>query len=159
MRWKLSRWLKPKPPVQEKAKAIIFRKSESDAGTFGVMHADGFWCHTLELPDRGNKSNMSRIPPGRYKVSIRKSRKYGDVYHVKDVKDRTFILIHSGNFAGDVIKGLLSHSAGCLLLGKYKGVLQTKGRPQAAVLSSRPAVRNFVEKMGKSPFILEITGG
>lgn len=51
----------------------------------------------LELPDRGNAFQVSRIPADRYWCEPRESQRYGRHFHVKDVKDRTMILIHPGN--------------------------------------------------------------
>ena len=46
-------------------KAEIVRLEKSADGTFGVLRLDGkVFCVTLELPDRGNKVNVSCIPVG-----------------------------------------------------------------------------------------------
>jgi hypothetical protein len=143
--------------ITPEADVTIHRRDEGDQGTFSILEGPrGFLCHTLELPNRGNKSNISCIPTGLYDVVIRKSKKYGKVYHIQDVKGRTFILIHSGNVAGDVAKGWHTHSAGCILMGKYRGVLKCNGRSQRAVLCSKPTIREFVELMGYKPFKLRI---
>jgi hypothetical protein len=74
------------------------------------------------------------------------------VYHVKDVPDRTYILKHPGNFAGDVAKGYKTNSNGCLLLGAKVGYING----QRAVLSSRPTLRKFMEAMNSEPYELKI---
>jgi hypothetical protein len=117
--------------------------------------APGFSCYTLELPWRENQRNISCIPKGEYNVKIRISPKYGKVYHVKEVPNRTFILIHSGNWAGDVSKGYRSHVNGCLLLGKSRGKLAG----QLAVLNSRLTVKRFMRYMNYQPFTLKINDG
>lgn len=130
----------------------IYRLRRSDQGTEGLIVAGGFHRRTLELPWRDNRSNISCIPPGEYHVEIRLSNKYGRVYWVRHVPNRTYILIHSGNYAGDKSKGFKSHVMGCILLGKKSGFLGG----QVAVLNSRVAVREFMNEMNYEPFKLRI---
>lgn len=133
-------------------RAEIFRLRRSDQGTEGLLVSGDFNCRTLELPWRNNRRQVSCIPPGIYDVEIRLSNKYGRVYWVRKVPDRTYILIHSGNYAGDKLKGFKSHVMGCILLGKKSGFLGG----QAAVLNSRTTVRSFCRHMGYEPFRLRI---
>ena len=129
------------------------RVTDSDEGTFGKLETDnGFSCFTLELPWRDNKKRISCIPEGEYAVEVRRSPRFGLVYHVKDVYGRSYILIHSGNFAGDVSKGYKSHVEGCILLGKKVGILDG----QKAVLVSKPAVTSFMRHLNNKPFKLVI---
>ena len=65
---------------------------------------------TLELGWLNNQRNISCIPDGEYDVIVRYSKKHGRHLHVTNVKNRTFILIHFGNFNRD--------TAGCILAGK-----------------------------------------
>jgi len=106
----------------------------------------------LELPWRGNRRNISCIPPGSYEVQIRISPRYGRIYWVMKVEGRKYILIHAGNWAGDVKKGLKTHTNGCILTGKYRGCL--KG--QRSVLASGITVRKFMRLLGGSAFKLNI---
>ena len=131
----------------------LYRLKRSDQGTLGALIANIYWCYTLELPWRDNRPNISCIPSGSYEVGIRLSPKYGEIYHIKGVPNRTNILIHSGNYAGDISKGYKTNVAGCILLGAKQGLLQS----QWAVLNSRIAVRKFMETMNKEPFRLIIT--
>lgn len=148
--WKRKRTI-GKPKVA--ADVIIDRGPSTDQGTFGILYGpNGFTCKVCELPDRGNKTNISRIPAGRYKVIPYNSKRFGKVYLLKDVEGRTYILTHSGNLAGDVLKGFRTHSHGCILLGKYFGVLNG----QRAVMCSRPVLRSFMNLMKGLPFTLEI---
>lgn len=64
-------------------------------------------------------------------------------YHIKDVPDRSWILAHSGNYAGDVTKGLKSHVEGCVELGTRMGWIGG----QRAVLLSRSMMRKFHKLM------------
>lgn len=130
----------------------LCRLKRSDQGTEGLLVSGDFNCRTLELPWRNNQKQISCIPAGEYNVEIRLSNKYGRVYWVRHVPNRTYILIHSGNYAGDVSKGFKSHVMGCILLGKKNGFLGG----QVAVLNSRIAVREFVEYMEYEPFKLRI---
>lgn len=130
----------------------LFRLQRSDQGTEGMLVVDDFNCKTLELPWRNNQPQISCIPAGEYNVEIRLSNKYGRIYWVRKVPDRTYILIHSGNFAGDISKGFKSHVMGCILLGKKRGFLGG----QVAVLNSRITVRDFMETMDYEPFTLNI---
>jgi hypothetical protein len=130
----------------------LFRMSRSDHGTEGMLTAGDFNCKTLELPWRDNQRQISCIPPGEYKVELRLSNKYGRIYWVRKVPDRTYILIHSGNYAGDKSKGFKTHVMGCILLGKTHGFLGG----QRAVLNSRLTVRKFMREMNYQPFQLNI---
>ncbi len=120
--------------------ATIYRYRETDEGTRGWLFIDDRILHTLELPDRGNQQNISRIPAGEYRVKPYQSPTFGRCYRLDAVPRRTFILIHNGNWAGDAAKGYKTHSAGCILVGLQAGRLSN----QAAVLSSRLA-RSVVE--------------
>jgi len=133
----------------------LIRTDTSNEGTFGILIFNGDYVFTCELPDRENRPNLSRIPAGRYNVSMRHSPKYGKVYHVKNVPGRSHILLHHGNFAGDKTRGLRTHSAGCILLGSKRGRLYD----QNAVLASRTARTKFETRMNFEPFILEVIDG
>jgi hypothetical protein len=65
---------------------------------------------------------------------------------------RTYILIHSGNWAGDVSKDLNTHTNGCILLGMKRGYLAG----QRAVLMSRTAIRKFMDRLDGANFKLHI---
>jgi len=90
-----------------------------------------------------------------YLVRMRHSRRFGWCYWVTDVEGRTWILTHSGNLAGMVDKGYLTHTHGCILLGRKFGWL----RGQRAVLISRPTVKAFQNYMKEEPFYLRIIDG
>lgn len=131
----------------------LVRRSTSDAGTFGVFTGEGLELHTAELPWRDNAVRMSCIPAGRYVCRPYSSRKFPDVYEVKDVPGRTAILIHAGNFAGDTARGLRSDVQGCILLGLGRGEIE--GQP--AVTSSRAALDKLRTVVGRQSFDLVIT--
>lgn len=97
-------------------KAILERIKSDDKQTLGTFKLKDdsntpiFNCNTLELPERENKVNISRIPAGDYEVVTRESRKYGSHFLVKNVKGRNYILLHKGNY--------WRNTKGCILLGK-----------------------------------------
>lgn len=119
---------------------FIFRVNRSDQGIEGILTIPAlkFSSYSLELPWRDNRPNVSCIPPGTYPLAWRISRRF-KAYHIKNVPSRSAILIHSGNFAGDIEKGFKTHVQGCVLLGRKFGKLQG----QRAVLSSRNTVKEF----------------
>lgn len=129
------------------------RTYSSDQGTLGFLRADDFSCIILELPWRDNQRNISCIPDGEYKCSYIKSNRFGYCYWVQNVPDRSGILFHAGNVAGDRDKGYRTDSLGCLLVGSYSGNLWG----QTAVLGSRKAKNKFLEYFQGDPFILTVT--
>lgn len=95
--------------------AKLNRISKTDhqcLGIFTIYDGNGFpffECRTLELPDRGNQRRISCIPEGEYWVEKRKSRKYGDHFHVRGVPNRSLILLHNANFVEQLL--------GCVAVG------------------------------------------
>ncbi|MGQ1890644.1 DUF5675 family protein [Thermophagus sp. OGC60D27] len=134
--------------------AYLRRDNTGKYGTFGVLSVPevGFSCFSAEPPWKNNRRNVSCIPPGEYIVKIFQSPKYGTIFHVTNVKGRSYILIHWGNLAGDVELGFKTHTQGCILLGKSIGVLSG----QKAILNSRITVKNFMRLMKYEPFKLII---
>lgn len=130
----------------------LIRVTEHNGATFGVLCIDDApEFVTLEDAWRDNESNISCIPQGRYKIVRYKSPKFGLVYKVCDVPEREHILIHAGNTHKD--------THGCILLGMQYGKLG----PESAVLASRSAFLQFMEKMQDTPeaqlIIIDAYGG
>lgn len=139
--------------------AVLTREPSTDQGTLGKFTIDGVTFQSLELPWRENRRQRSCIPAGDYICRLVKSPRFGRVFHVTNVPGRSAVLIHSGNFAGDVELGYQSHVEGCVLLGERRGKIQNiSGSPQKAVLLSKPAIRQFMELAGPDPFLLHIEG-
>lgn len=130
----------------------LCRMRRSDQGTEGMLFIGDYRCCTLELPWRDNKTNISCIPPGEYEVKSRYSNKFGNVYWITDVEGRSWILMHSGNFAGDISKGFKTNVEGCILLGKKFGYLFG----QRAILNSRITLRSFKNYMSNENFNIKI---
>ncbi|MGL5785138.1 MAG: DUF5675 family protein [Alphaproteobacteria bacterium] len=131
-------------------------------GTFGLLVLPGLDSPivTAELPWRGNVRSASCIPPGTYACTRVRSPRFGRVYGLHDVPGRSAILIHRGNFAGDVIESALldSDSRGCILAGLRFAVLRNShGRQQRAVSSSAAAMRQLDAVLGDQPMRLNIT--
>ncbi|MDR2892269.1 MAG: DUF5675 family protein [Deltaproteobacteria bacterium] len=140
---------------------ILTRKLQSDQGTFGRLASQGgparpagpgLSLHTGELPWRGNKQGISRIPVGIYRCVPYSSAKFPAVYHLLNVPGRETVLIHAGNFSGDKTKGFYSDVEGCILVGLSAGLLSG----QLAVLHSREAMGKLRQSLGQSDFELEI---
>lgn len=95
-------------------KLYLKRIQDDDKQTLGeLIVRDGdevkFECKTLELPDKDNQKRISCIPKGEYEVVKRWSEKYGNHFHVLNVPNRSYILIHHGNYN--------RHTKGCILVG------------------------------------------
>ena len=96
----------------------VFIKRLSDDGTqclgeLAVNDLNGvtlFSCKTLELPWKGNAKRKSCIPTGAYKVKKRYSPKYGNHFHIQNVPNRDFILIHNANYWFQLL--------GCIAVGE-----------------------------------------
>lgn len=108
-------------------KLEVLRISSQDDSTSGILFdvvngKRNFLCYTLEDEQRDVKVwGETRIPAGKYKLSLRKEggfhtryqAKYGNMHqgmiHVNDVPGFQYILWHTGNTD--------ENTAGCLLLG------------------------------------------
>lgn len=132
----------------------LYRQSTDDEGTFGLLCVDGLFWFSLELPDRENKSNISRIPFGEYQAKLRYSPSFKKTYYcLQNVKDRSYILIHGANFAGDTKEGFQTHLQGCIALGKRTAVANNKyKKPQKCITNSQQALREFMDHMNKEEF-------
>lgn len=135
---------------------VILRRIESSShGTFGLLTVGELTLHTLELPWKENKSNVSCIPQGGYRVRHQHSPAFRkNLYRLLDVPKRSGILIHAGNFAGDRSLGLRTDLLGCIALGMDRGVLSG----QKVVTGSVLAISKFEAALGKKDFNLIIEG-
>ncbi|MTI13800.1 DUF5675 family protein [Sansalvadorimonas verongulae] len=79
--------------------------------TIGQLHVPGHWTYaTIERPWKGNQPFESCIPEGVYDCEAFSGNRFKDVWKLKDVPDRTYILIHQGNES--------KHVQGCIAVGK-----------------------------------------
>ncbi|MCK4765120.1 MAG: hypothetical protein KAW12_23175 [Candidatus Aminicenantes bacterium] len=97
-------------------KVELLREPGSEKQVLGelrVLDESGgelYHCKTLELPWKENRRRISCIPPGTYRVKKRWSPRFRHHFHVFDVPNRTWILIHHGNF--------YTNTKGCILVGR-----------------------------------------
>jgi len=131
----------------------LYRMEFYDDGTFGVLTLpSGRVLYTIEQPWKNNRRSRSCIPAGEYLCVPRISPRFGKTYHVKNVPDRSHILFHAANLAGDREKGYKSHLEGCIALGLRRGYLSG----QRAILKSRQAVDMFQKELDWQDFTLVI---
>ncbi|MFY7936631.1 MAG: DUF5675 family protein [Flavobacterium sp.] len=107
---------------------IILRRVSTNlqSGTFGVLVVNNEpMCVTLEETWLDNIPLESCIPAGSYECRKYSGTKYKDVWEVRNVPQRSAILIHWGNTE--------RNTSGCILVGKYfaqfgasKGVADSK---------------------------------
>ena len=94
----------------------IRRSIETDKNVLGfatLTNSRGkiiFNCVTLELPFLANKKKVSSIPTGTYRAIKTKSQSKGEVLMLKQVPNRTSVLVHVGNYSKDTL--------GCVLMGR-----------------------------------------
>ncbi|GFD80912.1 hypothetical protein KUL118_37740 [Tenacibaculum sp. KUL118] len=78
-------------------------------GTNGTLFSSSkYLCQTIELPWRNNQRNISCIPEGRYEIQPRFSRKFKHHLILKNVANRSFILIHPANDAQRDLEGCIA---------------------------------------------------
>jgi hypothetical protein len=122
---------------------IIRLENNLEYGMFGVLKLNhSVFCVTLERPWLDNKPYISCIPSGEYDLELFKSPKFFPrynrlIYRLKDVENRSNILIHSAN--------LMSELEGCIAVGKKYGFLHEK----KGILSSLNIFYNLLDKLDK----------
>lgn len=122
------------------------RISDDGVQTLGILTMpSGKIYNTLELAWKNNQSKVSCIPKGKYKVRKRTSAKYGEHFHILNVPNRSFILIHFANFHSDLL--------GCIAVGKGLADINKDGRLD--VTSSRQAMKEMLSAL-PNEFDLEI---
>jgi len=134
--------------------AYQFRFDTGIYGTFSEFYipGKGWSSFVAEPPWKDNRRDVSCIPAGEYIVRPRKSPKYGWSYHITDVPNRSYVLLHSGNLAGDIEKGMMTHTKACHLHGQKMGWISG----QKAVLNSRATINALQRLLDLQPFKLLI---
>ena len=123
----------------------IKRTQHLKTATLGTLSIDDVTTdpiYTLENPLRATDKD-NRIPAGEYLCKPFSGTKYKDVYEVTNVKGRTAILIHAGNYEEDTL--------GCILIGSRQVT-----SPKPAVLDSKMCFQRFRSLIGKENFKLVI---
>ena len=105
-------------------------------------------CHTLEPAWKDNQRSISCIPTGSYRVEKHYSPTFKQCFWVKEVEDRSEILIHAGNFR--------KNTRGCILPGMKMKDLD--GDKNIDVVSSKAAIHKLLKLMPDT-FELEIING
>ena len=90
-------------------KATLTRNWYDKKQTLGQLEVGDLTLYTLELPWLENQRRISCIPEGTYKVTSHVSKKFGKCFWLREVPNRTGILIHAGNYHW--------HTLGCILVG------------------------------------------
>jgi len=125
---------------------LLKRMLGDDKQTLGIMYKDcKVIAYTLELAWLENKFRISCIPVGIYTVITRTSAKYGKHFHILNVPNRDYILIHHGNYYSDIL--------GCILVGNSHTDINQDGYKD--VTSSFNKMKELV-KLFPNGFELEI---
>ncbi len=112
------------------------RIAENKDGMFGVLiDHDKPFALTLERQWLNNEPLLSCIPDGYYICKRVKSPKFGDVFEITGVQNRTNILFHKGN--------VVDHTEGCILIGEQFETLNGK----TAILHSGKGFTEFMDKL------------
>ena len=135
-------------------RAILTRIEDNKVQTIGILQVFDdrykllFTCRTLELPWRENQRRISCIPPGTYECIEHKSPRFGDTVWVQNVKDRSEILIHQGNYH--------TQTLGCILVGNDFTDINKDG--QLDITNSRVTMNQLLAVVPKN-FTLTIVNG
>lgn len=90
---------------------IIIIRTYYMAGTNGLLYINAGefpLCRTIELPWLQNKTGVSCIPEGRYRIRMRYSHKFSHHLEVTDVPGRSMILVHPANDAKRELRGCIA---------------------------------------------------
>jgi Family of unknown function (DUF5675) len=88
---------------------LLLEREYHESGTNGILSSEEqFLCFTIELPWRDNRRLISCIPEGLYQLALRFSERHRLHLQVKDVPDRSLILIHKANSALKELKGCIA---------------------------------------------------
>lgn len=139
-------------------KVQCFRTFENNKQTLGVWVVTGdngpeFVCRTLELPNKLNANNVSRILAGKYLCKFTQSASLKDkdgkplwCYEITKVPGRAGVRIHSANY--------FSQIRGCIALGNAHKDINADGHLDT--IHSGGTIKEFEELMGRQDFELEI---
>lgn len=100
---------------------VLQREINHYNSTTGNLYLKKGTVSTIELPDRQNQRNISRIPPGTYPFQKITRSNGNKAIWIRDVPNRSEILIHQGTKP--------SHSQGCILTKDmtWLNEIETKG--------------------------------
>jgi len=124
--------------------------------TLGILTAKGQTFATIEPAWNGNTRGISCIPEGEYFIRNHNSPRHNecvkvfDIDKVNEVKGRSDILIHRGNYVSD--------SRGCIILGERFHAHTNLNEGNYRVSRSREAVE-ALRNITQNNAILKITSG
>lgn len=108
-----------------------------------------YTCKTLELPWLDNKRGISCIPKGIYKCVFYNSPSKGEALLIKDVKDRSYIEIHKGNYNSQI--------RGCVLVGsEWKDINSDGIRDVINSGKTLDKILEILKSSGQKEFEIEI---
>jgi hypothetical protein len=88
---------------------LVLERAYFKEGTNGTLFCSQvFLCHTIELPWKNNKRNISCIPEGIYEIEPRFSKRFKHHLIVKNVTGRSYILFHPANDAKKDLEGCIA---------------------------------------------------
>jgi hypothetical protein len=130
--------------------ALLKRTESNDKQTLGDLtisyKGKTFNCKVLEPAWKNNQKNISCIPKGLYKVKPHYSEKFGKVYWVQDVENRSYIYFHVGNYYKDTL--------GCLLVGDSYSDINKDG--YLDVINSRKTLDKMLKFLENKEMLLSI---
>ena len=132
-------------------KLHLIRDTFTDNSTTGRLYlGDEFLCYTLENSWKDNQRRISCIPEGEYKLDTKEYGRFYDRYQhpiiiLRDVPDRSEILIHKGNYPKDTL--------GCILLGSTR----SKDFVGNSSVTYNRVYKIITGMMDQSEFFLSIT--
>jgi hypothetical protein len=117
------------------SRLTLFRQSDNRIQTLGEFEAGSEVIYSLELPWKDNQRRVSCIPAGVYQMVKHVSPKFGNCYWIKDVPNRSEILIHPANHVGQLL--------GCIAPGLGRSDFDGDG--QIDVTNSRAAMEKLLD--------------
>ena len=135
-----------------KAKLLINRIKEGDKETLGhgsvvINNVPVFSFCSLELPNLHNQTSISSIPAGVYPAEIvTRSDGKRKAILLKNVPNRSQIMVHSGNYESDI--------QGCILVGEYLEYIN--GDDIVDVASSGNTLNKILQLLEGLEFVVEI---
>lgn len=126
---------------------VFIKRIPDKKQTLGELSIEGheFKCKTIELEYNDNKKRISCIPCGTYTVVKRTSEKYGNHFHITNVPNRDFILIHPANYSRQLL--------GCIGVGESFIDLDKDGLKD--ITNSKKTIEKLLEIL-PNEFILTI---
>ena len=127
---------------------LIQRFLQNEQVTLGTLVIMGMPALiTMEPPWRGNEHNVSCIPTGEYDADLIETPRWGHTLLLKDVPDRSGILIHPLNY--------VKQTKGCIGVGKVYSY-QDQIYSIHGSLAAFKALQTQLESSGETRFNLEI---